>query len=226
MSFAWSYSSISDFLNCPRKYQLTRVTRQAKQEETEEIKWGITVHKSLELRITEAKPLIPELVHMEPFMQVLERWPGDKLAEESTGRLCINDKFEPVDWFAKDAWCRGVVDIGVRSPDKKVVWQGDYKTGKRRPGSTQLMLSAALRMHTEPEVEVVRTSYIWLKGTKGKMDDDTHTRAQLPEIWQEFLPKVKKLEIAYQEDRWPPKPSGLCPWCPANKTQCIHSKKG
>lgn len=224
MNFSWSFSAIEDFVNCPRKYQLTRVLRVAKREETEEIKWGIVVHKSLELRVTQAKPLIPELSHMEPFMQTLMSWPGEKLAEEGSGQLCINDKFEPVDWFAKDAWCRGIIDIGVRLSDD-TIWQGDYKTGKRRPGSTQLMLAAALRMHTEPAINTVKSAYIWLKGEKGRLDSEQYTRAQLPEIWQEFMPKVKKLEVAYQEDRWPPKPSGLCPWCPANKTQCIHSRK-
>jgi hypothetical protein len=35
-------------------------------------------------------------------------------------------------------------------------------------------------------------------------------REDVPKIWQEFAPRVQRLELAHQENRWPKKPSGLC----------------
>ena len=40
-------------------------------------------------------------------------------------------------------------------------------------------------------------------------------RADGSGIWQGFVPRVAKLESAYERDKWPAKTSGLCKaWCP------------
>lgn len=218
---AWSYSSLSDFVNCPRKYQKVRVTKEVKDTASEEMKWGLEVHKHLELHVINGTPLPDGHAIYEPVLPLLAKV---RSAKEYFGekKLTINANFTRADWFAKNAWCRAVLDVGVRKGD--TMWVGDWKTGKRRPGSDQLMLAAALVLHTEPQVKTVKTSYIWLK-ERGTMDTATYTRDQLPEIWQHFMPKVARLEAAFESDKWPAKPSGLCPWCPVTKQHCEFSKK-
>jgi CRISPR/Cas system-associated exonuclease Cas4 (RecB family) len=215
---AWSYSSLSQFVNCPRQYQLLKVTKEIVQRETEEMKWGTQVHKHLEDRVKDNKPLPESLSHLEPLVRKITNQDGEISTEK---QMAIDAEFKPVTWFDKGAWCRGIVDIGIRNGRR--VWVGDYKTGKRRPDSDQLMLFAALLMHHEPEVDTVHTSFIWLKDRA--LDTEKYTREQLPEIWKHFMPKITRLEAAFEKDKWPAKPSGLCGWCPATKAHCEFSKK-
>jgi hypothetical protein len=69
-----------------------------------------------------------------------------------------------------------------------------------------------------PEVNHIKTNFIWLK--EKKTDGKEFHRDELPVIWRDFLPKVAKLESAYERDSWPAKPSGLCRgWCPVKTCQ-------
>jgi hypothetical protein len=113
--------------------------------------------------------------------------------------------------------------IAVDSPDhtylctKKMLVT--HNTGKRKVDSDQLKLFAAMAFAHYPWVEKVVTGFIWLK--EGKFDKESFTREQVPDIWNEFLPRVKRVELAYEQDKWPAKPSGLCKaWCPAGKPLC------
>jgi hypothetical protein len=119
--------------------------------------------------------------------------------------------------MAKNVWCRGIIDIGVVGSKKAYLL--DWKTGKHKPNSDQLMLFAALAFAYYPWIEKVVCGFIWLKDSK--FDKEIYTREQIQEIWSEFLPRVDRLEIAFNEDKWQAKPSGLCRnWCPVGKKLC------
>jgi hypothetical protein len=195
-----------------------RVTKQVKQGETEEMRWGNEVHKHLENRVKDGTELPESLSHLEGLVRKITKADGEIHTEQ---QMAINADFQPVSWFAKDAWCRGIVDIGIKQG--KRYWVGDYKTGKRRPDSDQLMLFAALSMHHDPDVDTVRTSFIWLRDRK--LDTEKFVRDGIPDIWKHFMVKIARLEKAYESDKWIPKPSGLCGWCPLTKAHCEFSKK-
>lgn len=215
---SWSYTALNQFTNCPRQYQLTRVTKEVVQVPSEEMKWGNEVHKHLELRILDGKQLPDSLNSFEPIVTKILSKGGEVTAER---KLAIDAEFKPVTWFDKSAWCRGIVDVGMRKGGYK--WVGDWKTGKRRPDSDQLMLFAAMEMHHDETIEKVTTSFIWLKDKK--IDSQTYVRDQLTDIWKHFMPKIVRLETAYEKDAWPAKPSGLCGWCPATKAHCDFAKR-
>ena len=61
---AWSYSALTAFETCPRRFELTRVTRQVKEPQTEATIWGNEVHKALELFAKDGKPLPKNLKSM------------------------------------------------------------------------------------------------------------------------------------------------------------------
>ena len=42
---------------------------------------------------------------------------------------------------------------------------------------------------------------------------------RIGELWQEFLPTVRKMEQAKTKDEWPPTPNPLCAYCPYAECQ-------
>lgn len=217
---AWSYTSLTAFETCPWRYYLTRVSKEVKEPASEAMLHGNQVHKALELRLKDKTPLPEAYAAYEGYCAKIEATPGRLFTET---QVALNAKFEVTGWFDKDAWCRGVIDVGVVNGKKATAL--DWKTGKVKPDSAQMMLFAGLLFHSEPEVERVSTGFIWL--AHEKLTQETYTRSQLPEIWQEFLPRVKRLENAYAADKWEKKPSGLCrAWCPVGASRCGHCGSG
>lgn len=205
---AWSYSSLTAFELCPRKYYETRVAKTVKEPETEVLRWGNAVHKALEERLRDGKELPKDMAQWEPLAAKLEARTGEIKVEQ---QLCVNHILSPTDWFGKDAWCRGVVDF-MLIDDKKILAL-DWKTGKPKTDHDQLKLFAALLFHHYPAVEKVVTGYVWL-AHGNKITTETFTRASVSDIWGEYLPRVRRLEHAMANDKWIPKPSGICRgWC-------------
>jgi len=218
---AWSYTALTSFETCPRKHYHTRVKKDVHEAEGAALLLGSAAHKALELRIADGTP-IPKTVQVttkggdtavapttgwEEMIQKIIGVSGDVFTEK---QIALDNRLVEVSWYDKTAWVRGVIDVGVKSGSKVLAL--DYKTGKRKPGSEQLELFAALVMAVWPDVEEVKTGFIWLK--TNQIDVDGFTRAQLPEIWDKFNARVKRLEIAHADNRWEPKPSGLCrAWC-------------
>jgi hypothetical protein len=217
---AWSYSALTAFETCPRRYHLTRVAKTVPDPPGEAALWGTEVHKHLELRAKDSTPLPETLKYLEPMMAKILDKPHDELYVEK--QYCLNADMQPVAWFAKDAWCRGVVDLGLRKGKKVLVL--DHKTGKRKPDSDQLQLFAALVMTEDKAIDAVTTGFLWLKDRK--IDREQFTRDDIPTIWQNFIPRVRRLESAFEKDRWEAKPSGLCKnWCPCTTCEFCGAKK-
>ncbi len=205
---AWSYSSLTAFETCPKRYFHTRVAKDIVEPEGDALLWGSAVHKALENRVKDGTPLPTGTTQWEPLCAKLLASPGEIFTER---QLCLDYRFQPTAWYGDDAWVRGVVDVGVLRDDEIVAL--DYKTGRPKPDTDQLQLFAALLFASHPEVDTIKTGYVWLK-TNG-MTVETYQREQLPLIWGGFLGRVKRLEGSFKDDHWPEKPSGLCrAWCP------------
>ncbi len=212
---AWTFSSLEKFETCPKQYYHTRVKRDVIEGPTEATKWGERVHTAMENRVTMGEPLPEGMEHWEGLAAKLEALPGEKMAEI---KMAVNDSFQACDW--KSAWSRGIADLVVVHENKAIVL--DYKTGKRKP-SEQLALYAGYTFAHFPDLEEVQTGFVWLKDKK--IDKQTVTRVELPMVWQQFLPRVSRLESAYERDSWQPKPSGLCKgWCPVKTCEFYKDK--
>jgi hypothetical protein len=99
----------------------------------------------------------------------------------------------------------------------------DWKTGKRKMDSDQLLLMAAFLFTYYPKVSVVDTGFVWLK--ENKIDRKEVSRNDVGTIWGTFVQRSKRLETAYEQDVWLAKPSGLCNgWCPVPRRLCEFSK--
>lgn len=219
MKSAWSHSSLTAFETCPHRYFLTRVSKQVTEPEGEAQRWGNYVHKALEDRINDATPLPESLTPYEGMVANILAKPGEAKGEQE---LAVTAAYAPTGWWDKDGWARGIIDLTIINGKRAVAL--DWKTGNRKTGSTQLMLTAGLIFSHYPDVEQVKTGFVWLK--ESKVDREVFTRNQVPVIWGEFIPRVRRLEIAFDKDKWPKKPSGLCrAWCPVGKALCEYCGK-
>lgn len=214
---AWSFSSLNDFLNCPRAYFLKRVEKSVPNVETESMRYGTECHLHLENRMVKKTTLPQHLGWLEKMMVAVERGGGTYFAEQ---QMAVTKGLKPAEWYSGDAWCLGIVDGGVRHRDISVLY--DYKSGKRKFDHDQLMLFAGLEFAHFPEVELVKTGYVWLKDKK--IDTKVFEKKDIPMIWGHFLPKVERLEEAFIRNDWPCKPSGLCGWCNATVAQCVYKR--
>jgi hypothetical protein len=213
---AWTYSQLDNFETCPKKFYHIRVAKDVVDPPNEHSKWGERVHTALEHRVLEGTPLPEGMQQWDEIANKIMQLPGEKLAEH---KMAINKSFEPCSW--DDAWCRGIGDLVVTHKDSAFV--GDWKTGKRKP-TEQLMLYAGKVFATFKQINKVTTGFIWLK--EKKIDKEVFTRDQVSEIWNKFIPRVAKLESAYERDSWPARPSGLCNgWCPVKACKFYKDKK-
>ena len=216
---AWSHSSLTAFETCPRKYFHIKVIKDTQDPPGEAAMWGQTVHKHLEERAKNSKPLPDYLGNMEPTMQNILSKEGKILVEE---QIALTRNLTPTGWFAKDVWCRGIVDIGIVG--KTVAWLGDYKSGKRKPDNDQMKLFAAFSFKKYPWVEKITTSFLWIKDNATDTEIFTREKHEA-QIWQEIMPRVVRMEQAFEKDSWPAKPSGLCSWCPVKSCEFWTERK-
>ena len=213
---AWTYSQIDSFESCPRKYFHLKVLRDIKEPPTEATIWGEKVHTAMEYRIKEGTPLPEGMTQWEGIAAKFEALPGDKHCEL---QMAVDKNFQPAEWG--NAWSRGIADLLVIHGDQAGIF--DYKTGKRKL-TEQLQLYAGYTFAKYPQVNYVTTGFVWMRDKK--IDKAKFHRDEVPAIWREFLPRVRKLESAYERDAWPCRPSGLCRgWCPVKTCEFYKDKK-
>lgn len=202
-----SFSALKMFSNCPKQYYHERIVRDAKQVSGEATIWGERVHEALEHYLKGTADLPEGMTQWGVLCDAFAKLPGELLAEQE---MTLNVKLEPTGWWDSDAWLRSKIDILViNGPDAVVA---DWKTGKRRPDSDQLELFALQVFKHHPDVQRVRTTFVWLKDMK--MDTKQYDRTDEVALWINLLGKIRRVEDALKNDNWPARPSGLCPWCP------------
>ena len=210
----WSYSSLSAYENCPKRYYLTRIAKLVKEPQTQATLWGNEVHKALELAVKDKTPLAERFQSYAPLVEKINAMPGEKKTEAKFG---LTASFKPTTFFGKDVWFRGVIDLTVVGSKNVAVL--DYKTGKPKEDGDQLKLFAGSAFAQYPWAEKVKTSYLWL--AHGQLSNREFTREDVPAIWQEFAPRVHRMVVAEEENKFPPNPSGLCRnWCPVGRKLC------
>jgi hypothetical protein len=217
MSFAWSFSKLKNFEDCPKRHYEMDIAKHFKDDDTANLKWGNYVHDQLALALKGAT-LPAELVPYQKWVDRVRSGPGELLVEQ---KYALTKEFSPAPYFAPTVWYRGIADVvRVAGP---VALALDWKTGKIKEGSVQLGLMAACLFANFPQVTKVRCEYIWLQ-------EDTNTpeifdRKDMQALWARLLPRVEKLSEAARTMTYPPKPGGLCMrYCAV--TSCPFHKKG
>jgi hypothetical protein len=210
---------LTAYETCPRRFYLTRISKQVSEPQTEATMHGNQVHKALEQAVAGTKALDPKYAQYQGIVDKMRAASGRKLLEY---KFALNSALRETDYWAPDVWVRGVLDVGIVREDHAIIT--DYKTGKRKVDADQTKLFALAGFSLWPHVNRIDTAYLWLQSKQ--LDREKFTREEVPSIHQEFAIRVHRMENSQAHDDWPPRPSGLCrEWCPVGRSLCEHCGK-
>jgi len=218
--YTWSYSSISLFQQCPRKYYRLRVVKDIVEPPAEHLAYGTAVHEAAENYVCNDKALDPRYEFMRPVLDGLKQLPGLKLCEYEMG---LTKDFEPCGFKDPNVWFRGIADLLIiDGSHAKLI---DYKTGKKSQyaDTKQLELLALLVFKHFPHVQSIRAGLVFVVAEDLVRAEFT---AEVQEqAWQRWIPEIQRLEKAMETEVWNARPNFTCrKFCPV--VDCEHNGKG
>jgi hypothetical protein len=205
VSYTWSYSSISLFQQCPRKYHRLRIVKDIVEPPQEHLLYGTAVHRAAEEFIRDDKDLPPKFEMFKPQLTLMKVLKGDKYCEYEMG---IRKDFTPCAFDDPDVWLRGIVDLLVVGSDSARII--DYKTSKSSEyaDTKQLELLSLLVFKHFPQVKKIKGGLLFLvaKDLVGAEYIEEHQGT----AWLRWLDIVRYLESAMKTGVWNPKPNFTC----------------
>ena len=217
MKYTWSYSSISLFQQCPRKYYRMRIVKDIVEPPTPHLDYGTEVHKAAEDYVCADKPIDPKYAFIKPHLDFLKSLPGLKLCEYEMG---LTKEFKPVGFNDENVWFRGIADLLIIDGDAAMIV--DYKTGKssQYADTKQLELLALLTFKHFPHVQSIKAGLLFVVAqdlVKASFVTNTQEMA-----WSRWLPEIQRLEAAMTNDVWNARPNFTCrKFCPVK--DCEHN---
>ena len=219
---ALSYSRLSTYEQCPRKFQSQYLTKTYPDEsDNPHFVRGSKIHKQLEeytiamaLNGENLPELSPEAENAKGIIHsVFDNY--DEIYAEQ--QIAIDDSWNKISWFDRGAYYRAILDLVAIAGNKGLII--DWKTGKVRDyddsDTGQLHLSAAILMAIKPQLDVVDVAYSFV--------EHKHTikrrfeRAQLEELQNPF----KKSFITVNcDNEFEPKKNKYCYFCNINPDEC------
>lgn len=222
--FAWSFSALEGFETCAKKYYHNKIKKDFPDFAGPQANWGLQVHKAMADRITKAKALPEGMRQWEKWIDwAMENSDRTQVVTRAEHKLAMTERLQPCDYFDKrlPVWFRTVADvIKIRVPYLRII---DWKTGKFKEGSDQLLLTAAAAFAHYPEATHALCQFVWLQDDL--KTEELFSRDDFPWFWQRMLPRVGKMQQAALTSEYPPNPSGLCKkHC--SVTSCAYHGKG
>jgi hypothetical protein len=212
---AFSYSRLSSFETCPKKFYEISVSKRVKDPPNEFSSYGDFVHKAFAKYMQDGGHLPLTLRQYEKYLAPIRAAPGEKVIEQ---KIAINANYEQTEWFSKDVFLRVISDLTQLNGTRGVLW--DWKTGKASDDFTQLKLTGAVTFLLAEELEELTLAYFWLK-TK-QVAPVKMKRADCTQVWAEILPRVQRYQTAHEELDFPARPSYACRYCPVKS--CPHNE--
>ena len=216
----WSYSSLSLFKQCPRKYHRLRVVKDIKEDEAEHLIYGNAVHKAAEEYGRDGTPIPQKFIYIKQYVDTLIDSPGDKYYEHKMG---LTRELEPCEFLARHVWWRGIADF--LAVDGKEAILVDYKTGKsaRYADTAQLELLALAIFAHFPHVEIVRAGLLFVV-SKEFIEIELNRKHQ-HELWKKWIKDTDRLDSCFEFNTWNPSPNFTCrQYCPV--LDCEHNGRG
>lgn len=214
----WSFSSLKDFINCPRQYYEVKVAKSVTKKVTDQMLYGTEVHKAVEDYVREGKPLAKHYSHYKPVLDELLKIPGERYPEY---QMALKPDRTKCEFEAEDRWVRGIVDLLI--VDGEDAYIIDYKTGSNKyPDTKQLKLMALMTYSHFPEVVNIKAGLLFI--TRNSFVTEEYVRTEQDSMWTEFHNNLKALEISYENNLWPERPSGLCGWCPVGNCKFYKTR--
>jgi CRISPR/Cas system-associated exonuclease Cas4 (RecB family) len=206
----WSFSSLKDFIGCPKRYYEVKVAKNFETKITQAITYGKEVHSALEYYVRDGKALPKNYERFKETLDALVAIPGQRYCEHEMGLMADGT---PCKFSDKNRWVRGIADLLI--VDGQTAYVVDYKTGNDKyPDLDQLKLMALMVFAHFPEVNLVKGALLFI--LKDNLISQDYERKDIDAIWETFTPKVKRLELSYQTNEWPANPTPLCGYCPVS----------
>jgi len=220
---AWSYSSITLFEQCPKKYYHLRIAKDIKEPESDAMNYGKDLHLAAEEHIRDGKPLPEKYAYIQELLDKLKDIKGEKLCENKLAvKIVDGGKLAPCDFFDKQVWYRGIADLIILDRENQEARIIDYKTGKsaKYADTKQLKLLAACVFTHYPEIKVIKAGLLFVVSKEFiKEEYTTHHRLA---YFEQFKPLVNQLDACIANGVWNPKRNFTCSkWCPV--TSCAHN---
>jgi CRISPR/Cas system-associated exonuclease Cas4 (RecB family) len=213
-----SFSAVSEFESCPRKFYQIKVLQAYPHEDTDATLYGKEVHLACEEYIRDGKPLGGHK-RFQPVLDKLNSYPGDKYCELE---MAFNADGQSVDFNSEERIYRGIADfVNVDGAKARVV---DYKTGKAGyPKPKQLELMALMIFAKFPAVMKVSGALIFLlHDVVVKRDYERKDFISILDYWKS---KRDTILLCEESNTWDPIPSGLCSWCPHQSCEYWKPKR-
>ena len=208
MSIApWSFSKIKAFEQCPKQFYHMKILKEYQEKETDAMRYGTLMHEAAENYVEKGTPLPPEFEYVRAGLDALVAIPGEKLCEYKMG---LTESLDPCDFFADDVWWRGIADLIILDAEDHKAWVVDYKTGKsaRYADKGQLELMALATFKFFPDIKSINAALVFTKAKK--FIKHKYTDDMIDSLWDKWLSKFKRMEVAFETDTWNAHPSGLC----------------
>jgi len=217
--FTWSYSSLKEYENCPKKYHEIRVLKNYEFTDTPQTIYGKEVHEALELYVRDNKPLAKNYQRFQKVVDTLIAIPGKKLPEY---KMALDKNFKPCDFDSDDRWVRGIADLVIIDGENAYVV--DYKTGSNKyPDPKQLRLMALMLFAHFPDVNNIKAGLLFI--LKNSFVQESYTRQTIHQSWKKFEQALDRLSLSFKDDVWTPNPTPLCGWCPVDTCEFYRPRK-
>jgi len=182
-----------------------KIAKDYTEGETEAMRYGTEAHLVAEEFIRDGKPVPVKFAYMKDVLEALNRRRGNKITEIKMG---LTQELEPCAFRSKDVWWRGIADLVIT--DGSTAWIVDYKTGKsaKYADKGQLELMALATFKFFPDIKSINAALIFTKAKK--FIKHKYTDDMIDSLWDKWLSKFKRMEVAYETDTWNAHPSGLC----------------
>jgi hypothetical protein len=223
---SWSYSSITLFEQCPKKYYHLRIAKDVKESESDAIIYGKDLHLAAEEFMRDGKPIPDKYKYIQPMLDKLKALPGEKHCELKMG-VKLSDggsKIVACDFFDKNVWYRGIADLLIVDHEKEEARLVDYKTGKsaQYADTKQLKLMAGAVFTHFPKIKEIKAGLLFVVANDFIKED--YQSMFRTAYFQQFKPLVQQLEMALESNVWNPKRNFTCKgWCPVS--ECVHNEK-
>ena len=218
---AWSYSSLSTFKQCPKKYYHLKVAKDVKDKGSSAMYYGNEVHKAAEEFIKNGVEVPKKFDYMNPILNSLSNINGEKHCEIRFGISYDGEKHKRTKFFAKDVWFRGIADLLIVNGEK--AYLVDYKTGKnaKYADTKQLDMLAAATFTYFPEVQYIKSALLYV--VSNDFINKVHTRDEQELLYTTFDGPLEALASAEEYDVWNAVDGPLCAYCPV--TSCEHNRR-
>lgn len=210
---AFSYSRITSYETCPKKYHAVSVAKSVKEPESEHTIFGTEMHLAFANFMKKGTQLPLHMQQYTKYLTAIKAYPGTFIVEQ---KLAINSQYEATGWFDNDVYCRIISDLTILHGSTGIMF--DWKSGKMSSDFTQLRLAAAVMFLLVPELEKIVMAFFWTK-TK-KITKEIMTREEMPGVWSALLPRIQRYMDAHVTQDFPAKPGYLCKYCPL--TSCPY----